>query len=384
MARRRQSAAAAQHEPDEAPAPPAPVAMRAFECDRAALVTALRRVKRAINVKSAMPILTLARVEVLSEAIRITGTDLVIGVTEEVPASCERLGTFLFPMPLLDLLGTSDAERVTVRVDAACMVRVTLGRRSGEYASAVAEDYPAMPACSAWSTVDGRVLELLSQVTHCQSADTSRPHFMATLYEFSQGKLNLIATDGKRLGFRSIAHEGQGALLLPVQFVELLALFDEASSFELGRSGSSVFARQGATVVFGKLIDHQFPSWSQVVPSSPSSLFVECEREPLVLALRGLTSIDDKFSARVSLSFEATEATISAGDSSGSRSARAVISAQLTGKPFRFEVNGAYLIAALSTSKTPRVRIDFSSDHLTAFVIDESGGGGEVVMGMRQ
>ena len=381
MARHRQDGAAALQEPAQ-PTPPPAATLCAFECDRAALVSALKRVKRAINAKTAIPILALARVEVLSGAIRITGTDLVIGLTEEVPAVCDLLGTFLFPMPLLDLLGTSDAERVMVRVDTACMVRVTLGRRSGEYASAIAADYPVMPTCSTWSTVEGRVLELLSQVTHCQSTDTSRPHFMATLYEFSQGKLNLIATDGKRLGYRSIAHEGQGSLLLPWQFIELLALLDEAASFELGRSGSSIFARQGSTMVFGKLVDHQFPSWSQVVPAAPSSLFVECEREPLVLALRGLTSIDEKISARVSLSFEPTEVTISARDSSGSRAARAVIAGQLTGKPFRFEVNGAYLIAALSTSKTGRVRIDFSHDHITAYVIDESGG--EVVMGMRQ
>jgi len=260
MVRRRQNTAAVAETAAQTPVEPAAITC-AFECDRAALVSALRRVKRAINSKSGLPILTLAHVEVRSESIRITGTDLVIGVTEELAATTERLGTFLLPLPLFDLLSTSDAERVAIRVDAACMVRVTLGRRSGEYASAITENYPALPKCPALAPVEGRVLELLAQIAHCQSQDTSRPHLNATLFEHSDGRLHLVATDGQRLGFRSIEREGQGAILLPAEFVETLSLLDESESFDLARtcsrakgqrlcSGSSLmpFSRAGRTL----------------------------------------------------------------------------------------------------------------------------------------
>lgn len=385
MARRRQGATAvAQQLEEPAAAPPPAAVVVAFECDRAALVAALRRVKRAINAKTTMPILALAHVEVTHESARITGTDLTIAITEDLPVACERSGVFLLPMSLLDLLSTSDAERVTVRVDASCVVRATFGRRSGEYASAIAEDYPSLPKCATWTTIEGRVLDLLAQVGHCQSSDQTRPQFMATLFEFSGGTLTVVATDGQRMGFRAIPHEGQGSILLPQEFTEALELLDEAVSFELGRLGSSVFVRQGSTQIVGKLVDQVYPAWGHVASDARSPVVAECDRAALLSALRGMTSVDDKHSTRVALAFNEHEIEVTARDSSGSRSARAAIAAALTGKPFRGGINAQYLIAALSTSKAERVRIeavverDWSS---TLLVLDENGG--EVVMGMR-
>jgi len=113
-------------------------------------------------------------------------------------------------------------------------------------------------------------------------------------------------------------------------------------------------------------------------------VIVECDRAALVSALRGMTSVNERYSARVSFSVAEGELVVSARDSDGSRNARAAIAAALTGKPFRGGINAQYLIAALSTSKAERVRIeavverDWSSMLL---VLDENGG--EVVMGMR-
>ena len=384
MVRRRHGAAEAVQQPQEPAAPePAPAVMVAFECDRAALVTALRRVRRAIDAKTVMPILALAHVEVETQSIRITGTDLVVGVSEEIVAVGELPGRFLLPMSLLDLLSTSDAERVTIRVDAKCVVRATYGRRSGEYASAIAENYPVLPKCPELTTVEGRVLELLAQVAHCQSEDQAKPFFTATLYEYSRGRLHLVATDGRRLGFRSIEREGQGSILLPAEFVGALSLLDKSEPFDLGRYGSSVFARQGRTLVFGKLVDARFPNWSQVIDEAKSPVVAECDRAALLSALRGMTAIDDKLSARVALAFDEHELVVTARDSSGSRNARAVIPLNLTGRPFRGEINGSYMIAALSTSKAERVVLEIVVEKgwsRTVFVRDEHGG--EIVMSM--
>jgi hypothetical protein len=151
------------------------------------------------------------------------------------------------------------------------------------------DDFPPLPAPAEGAptlAMDVEVLQQLIAKTHFSiSTDETRAHLNSALFEWDGDIVRMVTTDGHRLSKMEVQVTGRQAsatMLIPLKAVqELRRICDEAldetpakdaakdvarPQLQITQSGSSAFF-QGAGMTFSvKLVDAQFPPYSQVIP----------------------------------------------------------------------------------------------------------------------
>jgi DNA polymerase-3 subunit beta len=172
------------------------------------------------------------------------------------------------------------------------------------------DDFPPLPAPADGAPTLALEVAVLSQLIaktyYSISTDETRAHLNSALFEWDGDIVRMVTTDGHRLAKVEVKVKGRQAsatMLIPLKAIqELRRLCDEALA-ELGKdsgkdstppliqitqSGSSAFFQTGGTTFSVKLVDAQFPPYSQVIPQS-SDKVVKLPRAAFADALRAVS-----------------------------------------------------------------------------------------------
>ena len=153
---------------------------------------------------------------------------------------------------------------------------------------------------------DVAVLQELIAKTHFSiSTDETRAHLNSALFEWDGDVVRMVTTDGHRLSKMEVKVAGRQAsatMLIPLKAIqELRRLCDDIASegkdagkdapkpqLQITQSGSSAFF-QGGGMTFGvRLVDAQFPPYSQVIPQQ-SEKVVRVPRAAFADALKAVS-----------------------------------------------------------------------------------------------
>jgi DNA polymerase-3 subunit beta len=261
------------------------------------LLKLLTRMQGVAERKSTMPVLSNVLLAVDGpSALRIAATDLYLALMGRVPAEVSKGGSVAVSakdvlerirmMPEGPIqLATQDNATTTIRA-AGSARRYTLRGMPGE-------DFPPLPVPAEGSpslAIDVAVLQELVAKTHFSiSADETRAHLNSALFEWDGDVVRMVTTDGHRLSKMEVKVTGRQAsatMLIPLKAIqELRRLCDDIvgeakdaskdsppPQLQITQSGSSAFF-QGGGMSFGvRLVDAQFPPYSQVIPQQSEKL----------------------------------------------------------------------------------------------------------------
>jgi DNA polymerase-3 subunit beta len=261
------------------------------------LLRLLTRMQGVAERKSTMPVLSNVLLAVDGpSALRIAATDLYLALMGRVPADVSKGGSVAVSakdvlerirmMPEGPIqLATQDNATTTIKA-AGSARRYTLRGMPGE-------DFPPLPVPAEGSpslAIDVAVLQELVAKTHFSiSADETRAHLNSALFEWDGDVVRMVTTDGHRLSKMEVKVTGRQAsatMLIPLKAIqELRRLCDDIvgeakdaskdgpqPQLQITQSGSSAFF-QGGGMSFGvRLVDAQFPPYSQVIPQQSEKL----------------------------------------------------------------------------------------------------------------
>lgn len=176
------------------------------------LKKALAQVSRAVPGKPVMPVLGNVLLTTDQGRLRLSATDLSLGITVWTGAQIERAGSVLVPAGLLaDLVGGLPNDRVTLEVnDTNQVVTVTCARFSTQINGAAAEDFPTVQAtppegAPQASFTAATLKEAIHQVA-CAAADNdARPVLAGVYVRLHESAATLAAADGFRMALKQIA-----------------------------------------------------------------------------------------------------------------------------------------------------------------------------------
>ena len=186
------------------------------------------------------------------------------------------------------------------------------------------------------------------------------------LFQVKGTELTLAATDGHRLAVRKLsaskADDIDASLIVPARALGELAraLRGEGQNLEVivSKAGNQVFFRAGSSEVNSRLIDGNYPNYSQVVPTKSSTVVLSSTAE-LIQTVRAV-SLFAKDSANV-IRFRATGSglnlsatTNEVGDS------QAEIEASIDGAEIQIAFNARYVLDALSVIGEDKVEMQFN------------------------
>lgn len=179
-------------------------------CSQEALSRGLQVVGRGVSTAAASTLPVLSNILIASDdgRLRLSSTDLKIGITLWIPAMIFEDGAITLPARLLtEFVNSLPNDQVEFTVPAASMLAsVKCARYSANIRGIDADEFPLIPAISdaPSATVAAGVLRgMINQVVFAASTDTTRAVLTGIYTTFSGSTITMTASDGYRLSVRS-------------------------------------------------------------------------------------------------------------------------------------------------------------------------------------
>jgi DNA polymerase III subunit beta len=350
------------------------------------LLKIVARMQGVAERKSTMPVLANVLLAVDGSSLRLAATDLYLSLMGRIPADISKPGSVavsakdLFErvkmMPDGPVVISSQDNATTTIKASGTARRYTLRGMPGD-------DFPPLPQPAEGSptlALDVEVLAELIGKTHFSiSTDETRAHLNSALFEWDGDVVRMVTTDGHRLSKVDVKVAGRQAsatMLIPLKAIhELRRLCDEmvADGPQTGadgekkkpellitQSGASAFFQGGGTTFSVKLVDAQFPPYSQVIPQT-SDKVVRAPRSALADALKAVSVAASERTGGVKLSLTKSSMRITS-ESPESGDGFDEIPVEYAGPNINIGFNAKYFLDVLAAISDEEVAIGLSGE----------------------
>lgn len=349
------------------------------------LARGLSIVSRAVSPRSTLPVLANVLVATDEGRLRLSATNLEMGITCWIGAKIEEEGSTTVPArTFADLVGTMPDPQVSLTLDPRTQ---TLNMRSGSSTNDIkgidAQEFPPLPVPDFGDAININVSdfkEMIHQAAFAASTDEARPVLMGVLLKVDGDSVIMAAADGFRLSVRTSTLSSPAAqpvsAIIPARALSELARIasDGEQMIQMvlpkGR-GQVVFRIKDAELV-SQLIDGTFPDYQQIIPRSyksrtlvsTASLLKACKQAE-IFAREGSNVV--RMNIKDSGELRPGEVEISArSEETGSN--ETIVEATVDGIPLLIAFNVKFLREVLEVIKTPNVAIETSAPNAPGVV----------------
>src|SRR3954447_8679134 len=261
------------------------------------LARGLSVVSRAVSTRSTLPVLANVMLRTEDGGLKLTATNLEIGITYWVAGKIETDGAITVPARLLTDLVNSlpSSERVDLELQGTELLHIQCGRFETHVKGIDADEFPAIQTAGEEPTtrISQKVLrQALEETIFAAATDEARPILTGVLARFEGDRLTLAAADNYRIAVKTIATLDavpDTSVVVPArafgELVRVLAESDDPVSVILAQARNQILFHVEGVDLVSRLIDGQFPNYQQVLPSSHATRAV-LERDELLRAVR--------------------------------------------------------------------------------------------------
>jgi DNA polymerase-3 subunit beta len=350
------------------------------------LARGLGMVSKAVSPRSTLPVLANILIASDEGRLRLSATNLEMGITCWIPARIEEEGSTTVPARTFsDLVSTLPSDQVLLKLDTQTQ---TLNLRGGTSTNDIkcidAQEFPPMPVPDFEGAVQinvGDFREMIHQVAFAASSDEARPVLMGVLVQVDKDKLTMAAADGFRLSVRravlSTPSTTPVSAIVPAQALKELARVatdsEEPIYMVLPKGRGQVVFRVKDVEVVSQLIDGTFPDFQQIIPRSyksrtlvsTSSLLKACKQAE-IFAREG--SNVARLNIKTAQSdMQPSEVEISATSEETGKN-ETIVEATVDGTGLLIAFNVKFLREALEVIRTPNVALETSAPNAPGVV----------------
>jgi len=350
------------------------------------LARGLGIVSKAVSPRSTLPVLANILIASDEGRLRLSATNLEMGITCWIAARIEEEGSTTVPARTFsDLVSTLPSDQVLLKLD---MSTQTLNVRGGTSTNDIkcidAQEFPPLPVPDFEDAVQinvGDFREMIHQVAFAASSDEARPVLMGVLVQVDKDKLTMAAADGFRLSVRKAVLSAPSAAsisaIIPAQALKELARVatdsEEPIYMVLPKGRGQVVFRVKDVEVVSQLIDGTFPDYQQIIPRSyksrtlvsTSSLLKACKQAE-IFAREG--SNVARFNIKTAQGeMQPSEVEISATSEETGKN-ETIVEATVDGGGLLIAFNVKFLREALEVIRTPNVVLETSAPNAPGVV----------------
>ena len=336
------------------------------------LARGLQVVSRAVSTRNPLPVLSNVLLRTEDAGLKLTATNLEIGITAWVPGRIDGEGALTVPARLFSdvVSGLPSGERVDLEQDGTTTLRVRSGRYQTHLRGIDADEFPVIPSPGERPTtrISQRVLrKALGEVVFAAAADEARPILTGVLTRFSGDQVTLAAADNYRIAVNTMPildPVEESSLVVPARsYAELMRVLtdtDDPIEIMLASAKSQVLFHLEGIDLVSRLIDGQFPNYQQVLPTSHGTRAV-VERDELLKAVRLSALIASSAANVVKLRLGDNGAdTVSIAAAADVGDAQTEVEAAVEGAPVQIAFNARYLQDALQNVDADQLALEFS------------------------
>ena len=247
-----------------------------FTISREVLLQPLSQVVGVVERRQTLPVLANFMLSARNGRLTVTGTDMEVELISSVEANVVQDGEITVPArKMLDIVkALPDGSAITFSVSDE-KATLSAGRSRFTLATLPASEFPAtdqVEALESISVSEATLKNMLDKTSFAMANQDVRYYLNGLLFDFVDGQLKAVATDGHRLAICDLDSEvgisSDRQLIVPRKGVLELARMLSADNDRvvLGIGRNHVRLVKGDTTFTSKLIDGRFPDYKAVIP----------------------------------------------------------------------------------------------------------------------
>jgi DNA polymerase-3 subunit beta len=336
-----------------------------FSVSKEKLLAGLQTVQNVVSTRTTLPILSNVLLQAEGDQVRLTTTDLDVGVSGGITAQIEKPGATTLPARrLATIVRELPAAEIQIEVDSKNVASIRCGQSFFKILGLPEEEFPPLPKFddTRTFTIPQQLLrDALKKTSYAISTDETRYVLNGILFSFKENKLTLVATDGRRLALVDLEVEFPRSqevdIIVPTKAVtELGRLLGDEGDVRLSVGENQVSFQINDTLLASKLIEGNYPNYRQVIPGDAKER-VTLERELFLNAVHRVSLLSSEKSNSVKLVFTKNNIEIAANTPDVGE-ARESLAVAYKGREFSIAFNPEFLQAPLRALANDEIYLD--------------------------
>jgi DNA polymerase-3 subunit beta len=338
-----------------------------FKAQKTILMSGIQTVQNVISAKSALPILSNILIESQQDGLRLTATDLDIGISCVIPVDIQEAGAITVPAKRFsDIIKELPTDSVSVTTKKNNLIVIETDLCQFKIMGLAREEFPKLPELKDKEVTkleQAGLKQMLNLTAFAASFDETRYILNGVLFKFNKNNLTLVATDGKRLAIieRKLKQEidKDSHFIIPIKTIqELNRNLKDEGELSLILGSNQVLFDLGSVLVISRLVEGEFPDYKQVIPAMSTNK-MKADRGQFLLAVRraALLSTPDYQAVKLELfknKLVVSKSTPDIGES------REEVSVEYLGKELAIGFNPAYLIDVLKNLTVETIELELT------------------------
>ncbi len=245
-------------------------------CTRDNLRQGISRVERAVGRNSTLPILASIMLETEKGLLKISATNLEIGVIAYIRSRVETEGKTTIPVAVFSgIVHNLKDEKITLEL-VGTSLKISGNAFESKIRTISADDFPLIPKVDdglQWRVKAKDLRDSIRRVLPSVSNLDTKMELTGVFFSVAEKKLTLASTDGYRLAEKIIDCEGtkeeESNFIVPGSSLqEVERIFGEDSSDILITVSENQISFQKEDIYFvSRLIEGKYPDYKQIIPN---------------------------------------------------------------------------------------------------------------------
>ncbi|MFT5468177.1 MAG: DNA polymerase-3 subunit beta [Verrucomicrobiales bacterium] len=336
-----------------------------FKITKEKFIEGLSQVQQVVGARTTLPILSNVLLEAKDGMIRMTTTDLDVGIRGSVEAEIETEGGSTLPArKLASIVRELPTSEILVEVDSDNAASITAGPSFFKIKGLGQDEFPPLPDFEDAMDfkLDQKLLrDSLKKTSYAISTDETRYVLNGIYCSFKEGTITLVATDGRRLAM--VDHElefpesQETEIIIPTKAVnELQRLLADSGDVRIRITDSQIAFELNGYLLTSKLIEGSYPNFRQVIPAEAKQR-VTFDRETLREIVHRVSLLTSDKSSSIKIKFADDNIEVMA-NSPDVGEARESLPVQYSGPEMTIAFNPDFLMAPLRNLDTDEIHLD--------------------------
>jgi DNA polymerase-3 subunit beta len=342
-------------------------------------------VSRAVSSRSTLPVLSNILLATDEGRLRLSATNLELGITTWIGAQVEEEGSTTVPArTIVDLITALPNAPVQIKLDTTTQtLNVVSGTANTDIKCIDAQEFPPIPTPDLDDGIELNVAEFkenIQQVGFSASSDEARPILTGVLLTMEGNEMSMVATDGFRISVKkstlSKTVPATISITVPARALGELARVadnvEESIIMVLPKSRGQVIFHLKDVEVVSQLIEGNFPDYRAIIPHtfktrtelSTETLLKACKQAEIIaregtnVAKVSINPTSESQSGTIELSAIAEQ----------TGSSEIAVDASIDGVPLLIAFNVRYLREVLEIIKTANVSLETNAANTPAMI----------------
>jgi DNA polymerase-3 subunit beta len=323
-----------------------------------------------------LPILRNFLLETQDGKLKLSSTDLEIGITDLISAKVIQDGSITIPYSVFfQIVNNLNSERVSLETKGNSLL-ITADNYKAKVSTAPREDFPIIPEIKnkkknyCECDTDYFVDALLSVMSACQVSDI-RPELGGIYFTFKDDQIKMAATDSFRLAEKTISEkkfsaqfEKDFSCIIPLKTAtEVTRIFSSKNDGKLNIifEANQVVFENDHTRLVSRLIEGKFPEYELIIPKNFETE-AAIDRNDLMGALKISSSLSNRLNEVQFITDDNLKNINILSSSQEFGESEYLLPAKIKGQGARVTFNWKFVIDGLKNIKNQSVLIGFNGE----------------------